>query len=844
MKKNKTIRIVSIGVGLTFAVGACSTLLSACKDQGINNETTPLVVSTDVLDGVFNPFFYTSGPDGDVVNQTQIGLLSSDENGQPVAGKDEPCVALAYSVKTEGTSADQKPGTDHEYDNYYTDYYFALKDDIVFSDGVPLTYKDVLFNMYVYLDPVYTGSSTMYSVDIQGLAAYRTQTEDKNQQEQFEGKFDTLAQNRIGALRDWAENDEEGDADLLTEEQQKDLDKVHELFLEELKTDWTSAQSADMEEYQKYGFKENWEVFLYNYGVIEVRTVRTPNGEGGYNVKYEVERNYDDKMAKDEETLTQYVYTYMLGGRDSASEKYKENLVNVILYYGTANTFRQYLVSDEISKEFGSNQPVRKVKGIEILEDQTSIPVGSQGNGGDLNGTYDVLHIRINGEDPKAIQNFSFTVAPMHYYAPDYVDDFTMEEGKEFFGVPFANSDFMTSIRVNQVPLGAGPYRATTENGSSPTDKIEKGDFYNNSFVFMERNESFLLGAPKIKYLRYQVIYNSLLYDAALTGTVHYASPSVDADVYSDLTNDDKDVLDYVITDNLGYGYIGVNATFVHELPVRQAIMHAMNINLCVDYYGSESLATPLYRPMSSTLSDYYPEGATSYYPFDASGQTSLRLVQNAGWRDTDSDGILDKNGEKLSFTFTIAGDTDDHPAYTMMQVAAQILNNIGFDVTVTRDPAALTKLSNGQLEVWAAAWSSSSDPDMYQVYHKDSKATSVLNWGYSYIESDGTALENEILELLAAKIEEGRETTDKAKRKVAYSVSSDPTPGTAFEEKCALDLVMELAVELPTYQRTACYVFQKGLFDDETVAMFKNESTAYQSPLSQIWRVSFAQQD
>ena len=37
-----------------------------------------------------------------------------------------------------------------------TEYEFLIKKDIKFSDGTTLTIKDVLFNMYVYLDPAYT----------------------------------------------------------------------------------------------------------------------------------------------------------------------------------------------------------------------------------------------------------------------------------------------------------------------------------------------------------------------------------------------------------------------------------------------------------------------------------------------------------------------------------------------------------------------------------------------------------------------------------------------------------------------------------------------------------------
>ena len=58
----------------------------------------------------------------------------------------------------------------------------------------------------------------------------------------------------------------------------------------------------------------------------------------------------------------------------------------------------------------------------------------------------------------------------------------------------------------------------------------------------------------------------------------------------------------------------------------------------------------------------------------------------------------------------------------------ADDLNKIGFDITVKNDRNALIKLATGKLEVWAAAWTTGIDPDLYQIYHKDSKATSTKN--------------------------------------------------------------------------------------------------------------------
>ena len=77
-----------------------------------------------------------------------------------------------------------------------------MKNGVKFSDGKPMTMNDVLFNMYVYLDPVYTGSNTMYSTDIKGLQNYRNQTVssgDPSSDAVAEGAA-TLASNRLKEL--------------------------------------------------------------------------------------------------------------------------------------------------------------------------------------------------------------------------------------------------------------------------------------------------------------------------------------------------------------------------------------------------------------------------------------------------------------------------------------------------------------------------------------------------------------------------------------------------------------------------------------------------------------------
>ncbi|MBQ8494914.1 MAG: hypothetical protein IJ465_04085, partial [Clostridia bacterium] len=156
----------------------------------------------------------------------------------------------------------------------------------------------------------------------------------------------------------------------------------------------------------------------------------------------------------------------------------------------------------------------------------------------------------------------------------------------------------------------------------------------------------------------------------------------------------------------------------------------------------------------------------------------------------------------------------------------AALLNEMGWEITVVCDTQALTKISTGSLAVWAAAWGSALDPDMYQVYHKDSSATSTLAWGYNYLKNSGTAEELDILDDLSDLIDEARDTNDKEERAELY------------EE--AMGLILDLAIELPVYQRSVLYAFDANVINADSLPSGA-DINPYSSPLDRIWEVEFA---
>lgn len=858
-----------VTVLLAIVMGAtCLFALAACKKTGnYDNEKDRLVLSIAELDGVFNPFFSTSATDGEIVGMTQIGMLSSDKDGNVAYGENEPSVVLDYGEEITGNT------TNPTVDNAETTYTFVLKNDLKFSDGSPLTMRDVLFNLYVYLDPAYTGSSTIYSTEIKGMAEYRTQQRDESQQQGARDRFERDAYQRIQRLVDviselYSDTFKDGyyatDAAMEDELQKKvnyynglaeqykdsnpdyyqsyiaygtlldDYKRAKELFREELEDDYklSVGTATDIKfNNDTVHLNTDTEAFLYNEGCISWDDT---NKKFNYTFG-EVSRSWTKEQAIDA--------VFKANIPDGTTS---QNILQVITAWQTAEN----LVSEFTAKamldyfnSMGTDERIYNIEGIKYANRDSSVTFTNKkgetktyakaqldGQYAPINGTNEVLQITIKGVDPKAIWNFAFTVAPMYYYSSE--EEINSFDYERHFGVAMGDIDFLNNYVKDPdkigLPVGAGPYKATTPTGDSAD--VTPDSFKSNNVVYFERNEYFEFPA-KIKYVNYQVVDAKVIMDSLKNGDIHFAEPNAQKENVDEVTRwqqQGKNFEHDEIRTN-GYGYIGINAEKVPDLAVRRAIMHAIDTESCIAFYAG--YAERIYRPMTRA-SWAYPTNTDSegqYYKYDATGELSqqeLNTSDHVYFRG--SDGILTDGTNKLEYDFVIAGDSTDHPAYNAMIKAAQILNSIGFKITVKKDINALKKLNTGELAVWAAAWGSSVDPDMYQVYHIDSQATSTNNWGYRAIRLNSTneyTVEKDIVERLSDQIDAARQTLNQDLRKSIYA-------------EC-LNLVMQLAVEFPTYQRNDMFVWNSDVIDSSTLIP-ESERSSYQGPLARLWEVSF----
>ncbi len=750
-----------------------------------NNANSPLVVSTGTLDGKFSPFFATSAYDVDVEGLTQLGLLYYDKTGAPSAGIDDPCLAYEYM---QDVTADNKTST----------YTFVLKNKINFSDGKPVTAKDVLFSIYVLSDPKYDGSSTFYTMNIQGMKEYRLQTSAENIK-----MVDAILAAGIKSADDGSMvvNPAEG----VTEDQQKAfwkyIDEAGPLFAQEIIDYVNSKYTGYIEDYfapytpeqvaASDTLKSAFGMVLWGFGELDEEGAFTDSMGN----TYDLSKDTVDAQVYWENILDAYGYNL---SPDDGINYEKAGDLNI----------EDYITKIYFEKEGRVAGGVKSISGITTGKMKSSDGVERE-----------YIKVVIDGVDPTAIFKFGIEVVPFHYYTDGYTG--TLNEN----GVDLDKKEFMDFLKTkNDKPMGAGPYIFQE---------------YKDNVVTFTANDNYLLGSPKIKTFRYQEISLGAELDSVLTGTVHYSDPSASTKIVNDITAGQGDYakLAYTLVDNDGYGYIGIQGQAVPEFEVRKALAHAFNVQLAIDNYYGE-LASVNYRTMTKVLWAY-PEDPKSLYPFDATGETSKKLFEDAGYKYDSAKNIMsypdghEKAGQQVTFKFTLPSEASAHPAGTIFTNAQELLAKIGVKVDIEVDTSLLNKLSTAYesgIQIWAAAWGGGGvDPDMFQIWYSDpavNQGTSAARSGLYYLFENGSDAEKQMLRELNDLINAGRSTLDTEERKEIY--------------KKALELSTGLAVEVPTYQRKNMFVYNKTVINGDT--LFSGEDvTPFQSPLSFIWNVELA---
>ena len=390
------------------------------------------------------------------------------------------------------------------------------------------------------------------------------------------------------------------------------------------------------------------------------------------------------------------------------------------------------LESEYIKQSLSSGgNKVPDISGVEKVDDRT-------------------IKITLSGVDPSAIWTLAYLpVVPQKYYDPD-----------------FKKGDLSKVKAKNGQPMGCGPYKFVS---------------YENNVVTLEANENYYKGAPKIAKIKFQVTDEAAKLENVKLGNMDISDPSASKELVQKVQDAN---LHYELVDNLGYGYIGINAERIPDKNVRKGLMSLMNREPAVKAYYGDELATVLERPMSM-VSWAYPSGVKPYYTY--SKEKALSYFKAAGYQQVNNK--LVKDGKQLKVECAI-GELASHPAGPILTQMKKDMADLGAELVIQDvDPNVLFDAMNQRtLDMWVAAWAATEDPDIYQLY--SSKST-----------DNPYRIKNEQLDSL---ILQARETLDIEKRKPLYAQ--------------ALDIIMDEAVEMPVYQRKNMYIFNSSHVDIDTL--------------------------
>jgi peptide/nickel transport system substrate-binding protein len=174
-----------------------------------------------------------------------------------------------------------------------------------------------------------------------------------------------------------------------------------------------------------------------------------------------------------------------------------------------------------------------------------------------------------------------------------------------------------------------------------------------------------------------------------------------------------------MIPSNVFY-YIGFNieepggrADIFGDLTVRQAIAHAIDRQAIVDQLleGTVQIAN---SPIPPTSAYHNPD--IQAYEYDP--DMARELLEEAGWVDSDGDGIREKDGVELSFEWMNRSGRTDRIA--IAQVAQAQLREVGIGSTMVELEAAAwsQRWRTFEWEAQVGGWFMSSDASLTNYYH------------------------------------------------------------------------------------------------------------------------------
>lgn len=182
------------------------------------------------------------------------------------------------------------------------------------------------------------------------------------------------------------------------------------------------------------------------------------------------------------------------------------------------------------------------------------------------------------------------------------------------------------------------------------------------------------------------------------------------------------------------YNYVGYNADskekpFLGDPKVRLAFAHALDREKMIDkiFFGN---AVPVQSPIYRNRPEY--DTTLPFIEYDLS--ETRRLLDEAGWKDTDGDGVRDKvvDGKKIKMEFNLQLNSGNNARRQMAIIFSEALRQAGVAVNPSTLEWAvfLERLDGHDFDAVIGGWAMGvNEGDMFQIWHSASSELGGSNY-------------------------------------------------------------------------------------------------------------------
>ena len=664
MKNIKKFLALALALAMVFALAACgeepATESPAAESEAPVESEAPndtLVFATSTFGQKFSPFFATTAYDQDVVSLTQGALLAADREGNIVRNGIE-----GETIEYNGTEYTYYGMGDVEVvmnDDGTVDYNLTMRDDIVFSDGTPADIDDVIFGLYVMLDPTYDGASTLYAMPIEGLQEYM-------------GDMTPLYELMLAAGRDntdftnWDEETQTAFWDSVDNEAGPAFAQTIVDYVIANYGTTGVADSAAMWDYE--GLAEDataadfWNAIVEKYGGDVATAVATEVAETPFSDLLDNEYKVGVASSDSAPNVSGIVRTGDYSMTIHMTSYDATAIYNMSLYIAPLHYYGDESLYDYENNSFGFP------KGdLSVVREKTTQPMGCGPYvfEGYSNGVV-TLSANENYYLGKPVtQNLLMQESVDSDYVPGIIT------GSYDLALPSISDDTITAIE------------SANSNGELTGDVLTTNlvDYRGYGYIGINANLVNVGGDPgsdASKNLRKALMTVMSVYRDTVINSYYGEQASV---------------IQYPIS----------NTSWAAPRPTDEGYQNAYSVDV-----NGEAI---------------YTDGMTEQERFDAALQAAIGYLQAAGYTWDEATGTFTAapEGASMTYEFMIPGQGEqDHPAYGVGVSASEALATIGITLQVNDVGTAVwnTALEANTCEIWAAAWQATADPDMYQIYH------------------------------------------------------------------------------------------------------------------------------